>query len=68
MSIGVWQLILLICIFVLPQLPAFWALPKIGKSPWSAILLFIPAVNVVFLYVLAFGGWGKAPARVREVN
>ena len=62
MSIGFAQiaLILLVVVIVLVSvLPAFWALPKIGKSPWMAILLMIPLVNIVYLYVLAFGQWGK---------
>lgn len=61
MSIGIWQVIILflaIVIALVSVLPAFWALPKIGKSPWMAILLAIPLVNIVYLYVLAFGQWG----------
>ena len=59
MSLIVWQLIIIAVFLLLPNLPAAWALPKIGKSPWMFLLLCIPIVNVIYIYVLAFGEWER---------
>ena len=63
MNTEFWQIYTLI-ISALAHLPAFWALPKIGKSPWLALLLIIPIVGYVFIYILAFGKWKSTPHRV----
>ena len=59
MSVAVWQLIIITLFLLLPNLPAAWALPKIGKSPWMFLLLYIPIVNVIYIYALAFGEWER---------
>jgi hypothetical protein len=46
----------------------FWRICKrIGYSPWLGLLIFIPVVNLGFLYFLAFSEWpsqksGAGPA------
>lgn len=45
---------------VLVLIPAVRLLRRGGYSPWSALLLLIPFVNLVFIWWLAFG---RAPHR-----
>lgn len=40
---------------LLVLIPAVRLLRRGGHSPWSALLLLIPLVNVVFIWWLAFG-------------
>lgn len=40
---------------LLVSIPAVHLLRRGGHSPWSALLLLIPLVNVVFIWWLAFG-------------
>lgn len=36
----------------------FWRICKrVGYSPWLSLLIALPLVNLIFLYVLAFGDW-----------
>lgn len=45
-------------LFVIP----YWFIwKKAGFSPWFSLLMFIPIVNLVMLYVLAFSEWRVAP-------
>jgi hypothetical protein len=34
---------------------------KAGFSPWFSLLMFVPMVNFVMLYVLAFSDWKVVP-------
>ncbi len=39
-------------------LPPFWKMfGKAGFSPWLALLVLIPVVNLVVLYTFAFSRW-----------
>lgn len=47
----------------------FWRIcTRVGHSPWLSLLILIPMVNLIFLYILAFGEWpalrgtGQPPA------
>ena len=47
----------------------FWRISaRVGLSPWLSLLILIPMVNLIFLYILAFGEWpalrgtGQPPA------
>ncbi len=42
-------------------LPIGKILQRIGFSPLFALLLFIPVVNIIFLYAIAFRRWPKMP-------
>jgi hypothetical protein len=60
MSIGIWQLILILLIlliFVGFHLPVLWVLKRAGKSRWQFIFVLIPVVNIIWLYVFAFSRW-----------
>ena len=36
----------------------FWRIcTRVGHSPWLSLLILIPLVNLIFLYILAFGEW-----------
>jgi hypothetical protein len=50
---SIWQLLILV-ILVVP----FWQIFKrAGFSPWLSLVMFIPVVNLVALYMLAFASW-----------
>lgn len=57
MSFGVWQLILILLFLILPYVPSIWVLRKAGHSGWLYLLFLIPLVNIVWLWVFAFGHW-----------
>jgi len=43
-------------------LPPFWMVfKKAGFSPWLAVLMLVPLVNIVTFYVVAFSKWRKEP-------
>ncbi|HEY4046452.1 MAG TPA: hypothetical protein VGM27_06255 [Acidobacteriaceae bacterium] len=41
--------------------PYWFIFKKAGFSPWLAILMFVPLVNIVLLYAIAFSQWRVAP-------
>ena len=51
--------LLVIPVMIVPYWKIF---SKAGFSGWLALLMFIPAVNLVVLYVVAFSEW-KIPQR-----
>lgn len=59
-SLGVAELFVLLVIFVLcvvALLPWFFIYKKAGFHPAMGCLMFIPLVNVVMMFVLAFAEW-----------
>lgn len=54
-SIWHWMILLIISfIFVLP----FWRITKrTGNPPIMSLMLFVPLLNVIFIFYLAFGQW-----------
>jgi hypothetical protein len=50
----------LISIVVL--IPYWFIFKKAGFSPFLALLMFLPLVNFVMLYYLAFARWNVVPA------
>jgi hypothetical protein len=41
--------------------PPFWAIfRKAGFSPWLALLILIPLVNIITLYIVAFTPWRES--------
>jgi len=49
--------LLIIIWYFLIVLPFTKIYEKAGYSPWMAILMIIPLVNVLMLYFLAFSHW-----------
>jgi hypothetical protein len=42
--------------------PIWVILKRIGISPWLSLLMFVPLVNLLTLYYIAFAKWrGEAP-------
>jgi Zn-dependent protease with chaperone function len=50
----------LISIIVL--IPWWFIFKKAGFSPFLALLMFLPLINIVMLYFLAFARWNVVPA------
>jgi hypothetical protein len=44
-------------IMILVVIPYWFIWKKAGFSPWLSLLMFVPAVNFIMLYVLAFSEW-----------
>jgi hypothetical protein len=58
--IGTWELIVIIIIAIILAgglVPWFFIYKKAGYHPAMGCLMFIPPVNVVMLFVLAFSQW-----------
>jgi Zn-dependent protease with chaperone function len=49
-------------ISILVIIPYWFIFKKAGFSPFLALLMFIPLINIVMLYVLAFSRWNVVPA------
>lgn len=54
--------IVLLVIVVIAIIPYWMIWKKAGFSPWLSLLMFIPLVNFIALYVLAFAEWKVVPA------
>ncbi|MGC2298486.1 MAG: hypothetical protein WA476_06760 [Acidobacteriaceae bacterium] len=42
-------------------IPYWMIFKKAGFSPWLSLLMFVPLVNFIMLYVLAFSEWKVVP-------
>lgn len=42
-------------------LPYWFIFKKAGFSPWLCILMFVPLVNLIVLYIVAFSPWKVIP-------
>ena len=42
-------------------IPYWFIWKKAGFSPWFSLLMFIPGVNLIMVYVLAFSEWKVVP-------
>ena len=48
--------------FVILMIIPYWMIwKKAGFSPWFSLLMFVPLVNFIMLYVLAFAEWKVVP-------
>jgi fucose permease len=56
MSIGIWQIIFILAV-VVPYIPMIWVLKRAGRSRGLFFLFIIPIVNLIVLWVFAFGHW-----------
>jgi hypothetical protein len=48
-------------ITVILIIPYWFIWKKAGFSPWFSLLMFVPFVNLIMLYVLAFSEWKVVP-------
>ena len=59
-GISIWSLLLIASILVLILIPLLVFVPavrKTGFSGWWALLVYVPLVNIVMFWVLAFVEW-----------
>ena len=47
---------------IIVLIPHWFIFKKAGFSPFLALLLFVPLINIVVLYVVAFSRWKVVPA------
>jgi hypothetical protein len=59
-----WHLLILLIYLAVLGYPIVRILNRVGFSPWWVIVAFIPMVNLIGLWVLAFIRW----PRVHESN
>lgn len=52
---GHWLWMLLVAIVVV--IPVWRICQRAGYPGWMAILILVPAVNLIFLYFIAFSDW-----------
>lgn len=57
----------LLVIGILPFIPFFWVLKKMGRSPLWGILGLLPVVNIVVFWVAAFWRWPALEASAKDV-
>ena len=57
MSIGIWQVLMLLFYVLIFIVPIAKIVSKAGFSKWLSVLAIIPLINVVFLWVFAFVSW-----------
>jgi len=59
MGISIWQIIIILLIFI----PTIWIygriLNKAGYSRWWVLLVFVPIVNFIMIWVFAFAKWPR---------
>ena len=65
-AFGIWQWIVILILTFL-NFPAYYALPKIGKSKWGFILLGIPLIGTIYLALIAFSKWDNTDQKGRVI-
>jgi hypothetical protein len=58
MFFGLFGVLLMIIVLI----PYWFIFKKAGFSPLFSLLMFVPLVNIVALYFLAFARWNVVPA------
>ncbi|MGC1763721.1 MAG: hypothetical protein WA769_12330 [Pseudolabrys sp.] len=56
-SLSVWQWLIFIFFIVVLGIPIARILTHIGYSKWWTIVYFIPFVNIVGIWILAYSRW-----------
>lgn len=62
-GISVVQILIILVLLVITTWPSWRILDKVGFSRWWTIVVFVPILNLVMFWVLAFVKW---PAVDRE--
>jgi hypothetical protein len=47
---------------IIVLIPYWFIFKKAGFSPFLALLMFLPLINIIALYFLAFARWNVVPA------
>ena len=54
--------LLFVVVLLLVVIPPYWMIfKKAGFSPWLALLMYIPLVNIAVLYFVGFSTWKTVP-------
>ena len=56
-SLGIWQWLFVIFLIVVLSIPIARILTRIGYSKWWTIVYFIPFVNIIGIWILAYSRW-----------
>jgi ABC-type Fe3+ transport system permease subunit len=56
-SLSIWQWLFVIFLIVVLGIPIARILTRIGYSKWWTIVYFIPFVNIVGIWILAYSRW-----------
>jgi hypothetical protein len=64
-ALGIWHILILLIISGIFLVPYAKILSRAGWSSWFCLLWFLPLVNLIMLWVFAFGDW---PALNRKTN
>lgn len=56
-SIGLTEITLILATLLIPLIPIWRIVKRIGFTPWISILMVIPLVNIIVLYVVAIVPW-----------
>jgi hypothetical protein len=51
-----------VLVSIIVLIPWWFIFKKAGFSPFLALLMFLPLINIVMLYFLAFARWNVVPA------
>jgi hypothetical protein len=51
-----------VLVSIIVLIPYWFIFKKAGFSPFLALLMVFPLINIVLLYVLAFARWNVVPA------
>ncbi len=52
---GLWMLVIAIVVVI----PVWRLCQRLGYPGWMGILILVPMVNLILLYVIAFGEWPR---------
>jgi len=65
------SIVIIVAVFVI-LLPLWKICSKAGFNPWLSLLFFVPLVNILLLYYLAFAHWpihhGQKNSAAKEVT
>lgn len=53
--------IIFLVVMVIVIIPYWFIWKKAGFSPWLSLLMFVPFLNIIMPYVLAFSEWKVVP-------
>ena len=56
-SLSIWQWLFVIFLIVVLSIPIARILTRIGYSKWWTIVYFIPFINIVGIWILAYSRW-----------
>jgi len=65
-TLSVWHWLIVLIWFVGIGVPIARILGRLGFSRWWVIIAFVPLLNLVGLWVLAYAGWRRPAGTVSE--